>query len=71
MANVIRRSAAVAAAAASVRASKRLEQQIHELNNAPEERVFQEGAKQNGAKPGGGNFYRGLGGFDETLIVKR
>lgn len=68
---VIRRSVAAAAQAASLRASKRLEQSIHELNNAREENVFIEGASNPRGGAGNGIRYRDLKGFDETLLVKR
>lgn len=68
---VIRRSVADAVIAKAARDAAKIDQSIHELNNSPGERVFVEGAKQNGAKPGAGTYYRGLGGFDTTLLVKR
>ena len=68
---VIRRSVSAARVAASVRTSKKLEQQIHELNNARDENVFIEGARNPRGGAGFGSRYRDLKGFDETLLVKR
>lgn len=68
---VIRRSVAAAQVAASIRASKRFEQQIHELNNSKEENAFIEGARNPRGGAGFGVRYRDLKGFDETLLVKR
>lgn len=69
--SVVRRSVSQASEAANERAKKRLEQKVHELNNAPNENVFREGSAAAGAKPGAGLKYNGLGGVDTTLIVKR
>ena len=68
---IIRRSVSEAAAARSARAGKRLDQDIHELNNGRQENVFIEGAVNPRGGAGNGIKYRDLGGFDDTLLVKR
>lgn len=70
MANPIRRSVAAAIQAQSERDAKKLDQNIHELNNSKAENVFSEGMNVAGAKRGAGTFYHGLGGFDKTLLIK-
>lgn len=68
---VIRRSVSAAKAAQMARDERKLDEHIRELNNAREENVFIEGASNPRGGAGNGIRYKGLRGFDTTLLVKR